>query len=118
MEAYGVDTTFCPQWIPKEYALSSISVRDSDGLLRITGVYESGGDELLIRVTQYSQGFGWDGYVERDEGGEVCLIGNVEAYIVTNSNQSKAGWVFGECLYEVSGQVTEDEIKGIIKSIS
>ena len=119
-EAYDIDPDSCPTWIPKDYALKTVTVRDSEGLFRISGVYRSERGELLIRFTNFkvfNENY-WGNVIERDENGSIFKNGENEFYITTNSNQLKAGWIQNSNFYEVIGQVSEDEIKEILKSIS
>lgn len=116
LAANGVDSSNCPKWIPEDYFLSQVNARESEGVRRVFCVYESNRGELLIRVTILQTG-SWGGTLERDEGGYVYKEGDREYYIVSNIDQVKAGWVQGSCFYEVSGQITENELKQIIKSI-
>ena len=120
LEAYDIDPDSCPTWIPKDYALKTVTVRDSEGLFRISGVYRSERGELLIRFTNFkvfNENY-WGNVIERDENGSIFKNGENEFYITTNSNQLKAGWIQNSNFYEVIGQVSEDEIKEILKSIS
>ena len=120
LEAYDINSDSCPTWIPKDYTLKAVTVRDSEGLFRISGVYRSERGELLIRFTNFkvfNENY-WGNVIERDENGSIFKNGENEFYITTNSNQLKAGWIQNSNFYEVIGQVSEDEIKEILKSIS
>lgn len=120
LEAYDIDPDSCPTWIPEDYTLKAVTVRDSEGLFRISGVYRSERGELLIRFTNFkvfNENY-WGNVIERDENGSIFKNGENEFYITTNSNQLKAGWIQNSNFYEVIGQVSEDEIKEILKSIS
>lgn len=117
LEAYDIIPDSCPTWIPADYALKDIVVRDSDGLLRISGTYMGDRGELIIRVTLHVEDNYWGNLVERDEGGSTRIIENKEFFVVTNASRSKIGWVQRNCFYEVNGLLTEDEINEILKSI-
>ncbi len=117
LAAYDIDPDSCPTWIPEDYALKAVTVRDSDGLLRISGTYMGDRGELIIRVTLHIEDNYWGNLVERDESGSIRVIENKEFLVVTNANRSKIGWVQGNCFYEVNGLLTEDEINEMLKSI-
>lgn len=117
LEAYDIDPDSCPTWIPEDYVLKNIVVRDSDGLLRISGTYMGDRGELIIRVTLHIEDNYWGNLVERDESGSIRVIENKEFFVVTNANRSKIGWVQGNCFYEINGLLTEDEINEMLKSI-
>lgn len=119
LAAYDIDPDSCPTWIPEDYVLETVTVRDSDGLLRISGIYYSERGDLLIRFTNYKvfDENDWGNAVERDENGSIFKDGEREFYFTTNSNQLKAGWIQNSNFYEVIGCVSEDEMKDILKSI-
>jgi hypothetical protein len=117
LEAYDIDPDSCPTWIPEDYALKVVTVRDSDGLLRISGTYRGDRGDLIIRATLHTENNYWANVLERDTGGSTCVIENKEFLIVTNANHAKIGWVQGNCFYEVNGLLTEDEINKMLKSI-
>lgn len=94
----------CPTWIPEDYALKVVTIRDIEQLLRITGVCSGERGELLIRVTYYKNvgAIDWTNAIERDDGGSVFIVDAWEYYVVTNSNQLKVGWIQDLCFYETS----------------
>ncbi|WP_286335500.1 DUF4367 domain-containing protein [Bacteroides caecimuris] len=116
LEANGVDSSGCPQWVPKDYILSQVSTKKSEGLTRVYCIYEADRGELLIRATIFEDD-AWGFSLERDEGGNIFKEGDTEFYIVTNMEQIKAGWLTEHCFYELSGQISEDELMQVIKSI-
>lgn len=118
LEAYDIDPNSCPTWIPAEYAIDAVNVRDSKKILRISGIYLGERGELLIRVTSHKNDEYWANAVERDEGGRTYILGDREFFIVTNADRSKVGWIQGDCFYEINGLLTEQEIEEILKSIS
>ena len=71
---------------------------------------------MLIRATIFEDD-AWGFSLERDEGGNIFKEGDTEFYIVTNMEQIKAGWLTEHCFYELSGQISEDELMQVIKSI-
>ena len=59
----------------------------------------------------------WVETSEKNSGGFVYKKSGHEYYIVTNVNDSKAGWISGSYSYSISGRLSEDEIKEMIDSI-
>lgn len=117
LEAYGIDPDSCPTWIPEDYAIEIITLRDSNRLWRIAGVYAGERGELMIRVTLHKNADYWSNTIERDDGGTLCTINGREFLIVTNATRSKISWVEESCFYEINGLLTEKEIEEIIRSI-
>lgn len=117
LEAYGISPDSCPTWIPEDYTIEVVTVRDSNRLWRIAGVYAGERGELMIRVTLHKNADYWSNTIERDDGGTLCTINGREFLIVTNATRSKISWVEGGCFYEINGLLTEKEIEEIIRSI-
>lgn len=119
LDAYDINSDTGPQWIPADYSITSVNVQESEGLLKITGIYTSDRGRLFIRVTQYKDGEDapWIRFVERDAGGVEKEINGHQIYIVTNAGKTKSGWLSGPCFYEIAGHITETEIAKMIQSI-
>lgn len=119
LDAYDINPDTGPQWIPADYSITSVNVQESDGLLKVTGIYTSDRGRLFIRVTQYKDGEDapWIRSVERDAGGVEKEINGHQIYIVTNAGKTKSGWLSGPCFCEIAGHITEDEITQMIQSI-
>lgn len=118
LDAYDINPDTGPQWIPTDYSITSVNVQESEGLLKITGIYTSDRGRLFIRVTQYKDGEDapWIRSVERDAGGVEKEINGHQIYIVTNAGKTKSGWLSGPCFYEIAGHITEAEIAKMIQS--
>lgn len=117
LTANSISTKGCPTWIPQDFSLYSVRVRKSDGIIKCTASYESERGELIIRVSKRTT-YNSTAIEECDDGGWVYYYNDVEYYIVSNFDWAKAGWEDGLNSYVVSGQVSEDELKEIINSIS
>ena len=116
LTANGMDADKLPGWIPKDYSLNDVTVRQIDGMTKCTAVFESDRGELVMRVNEFNTN---DSVIlgECDEDGDVYYSNGVEYQIVSNSVWNKAGWQDNTCSYTISGQVSEEEIKEIINSI-
>lgn len=117
LEANGIESSGLPTWVPRDYTLADVTVRLTDGLVKCTATYESERGELTIRVIKY---FMADAALaeEREADGSVYLKDGVEYYLISNYEQSKAGWQIGLNSYVISGQISETELKEIIDSIA
>lgn len=116
--ANGIDNNNCPNWVPQDYTLSKVEMRSTDEVIRYSAIYEAARGELLIRVTEYLSDIDWSTAEEREEGGYSYTQNDIEYYIIANYHLSKAMWREEQYVYIISGQVTEDELKEMIKSIS
>lgn len=113
----GITTDGLPTWIPGDYALSEVTSRDMDGLIKCTAVYQADRGEMLIRVISYST-YDMGMAEEREEGGTLYSHNGTQYYIISNSGQTKIGWQRGTNSYVISGQFSEDEARKIIDSIA
>lgn len=116
LEADGVDSKYCPNWIPKDFHLVYVSARQADDFMKYSAIYESNHGELTIRVVQFLPS-AWSAAEEKEEGGYLYLHSGLEYYILSNYDITKASWTIGEYSYTISGQISEDELKLIIDSI-
>lgn len=118
LTANDIENDKCPNWVPQDYTLMEVSVRDSEEIIHCTAIYESSRGELLIRVTKYSNNADWSITEEREESGYTYTHNEREYYIVSNYEQSKAIWQIGQSIYTISGQLSEAELKDMINSIT
>lgn len=117
LEANGIDPRYCPTWVPKDYAVYHVNVRQIEDMVKYTASYESERGELLVRVTQFDDLL-WSSTAEREGGRETYVRNGVTYYLVSNHDQSKAGWQIEGYSYVIDGQISENELKKIIDSIS
>ena len=89
----------------------------TDGVTRCVAVFESERGELTMRVTAYSME-NTSATEERDETSVCYSKGNVDYYIISNYDQSKVAWQLGLNTYVIGGQISENEAKEIIDSIT
>lgn len=117
LEAYDMEPNQIPTWIPQDYQLSSVDVLDTGSLIQCSASYVSNRGELLIRTTRF-QDEDWSGRAERNSDGTEYEKNGQIYYLATNKELGKAGWTYKDISFVISGQVTEQEIKIMIDSIS
>ena len=113
LEQNGIDATGLPTWIPQDYSIYSITSKVSDGIVKCVAEFESNRGDLMMRVTSYA--------IEntiRDESSRCYSKGNVDYYIISNNDQVKISWQIGLNAYVIGGQISENEAKKIIDSIT
>lgn len=115
LAAYGVDPSGCPTWVPEDYVLGSVIVRDADGGLKATASYSSKRGEMYIRVTQYTD----DSLVtlEKEIGGYIYTHNNIDFDIVENNGSANITWQIDSYLYTITGFFEQEEILHILDSI-
>ena len=117
LKCNGIDTDGLPTWIPQDYSISGVTAKITDGVTRCVAVFESERGELTMRVTAYSME-NTAATEERDETSVCYSRGGVDYYIMSNYDQSKVGWQLGLNTYVIGGQISENEVKEIIDSIT
>lgn len=115
LAAYGVDPSGCPTWVPEDYALGSVIVRDADGGLKFSASYSSNRGELFIRITQFNDGA--SSALEKEEGGYTYTHNGIEFDIIENMETANVNWQIGSYAYTITGSLTNDEILNILDSI-
>lgn len=116
LTAAEIDPDTVPDWIPKDYTLRDVKIRENDNMVRYSATYSSERGDLSISVIQYMSSK-WIAISERDEGGYLHQHNGITRYIVSNYDLTKAGWALDNIVYSISGQITEDEILEMINSI-
>lgn len=114
--AAEIDPDTVPDWIPKDYTLRDVKIRENDNMVRYSATYSSERGDLSISAIQYMSSK-WIAISERDEGGYLHQHNGITRYIVSNYDLTKAGWALDNIVYSISGQITEDEILEMINSI-
>lgn len=117
LEVNGVSSSGLPRWVPQDYALAGVNVQDAGVMKKYSALYEGVRGELMIRVMEIDAN-DWMTDEERNEDGYPYLHKGVEYYLVSNSGQGKAGWQIGTYSFLINGQISEDELKTMIDSIS
>ena len=116
LEANGLDSSECPTWIPEDYQLVSVRVTLMGDVGKYSAVYDSERGELFIQILD-SPNAEWTATDEREEDGHPYVKDKIQYYIVSNAEQTKAGWKIGTYSYTINGYITEDELVQMIASI-
>ena len=123
LAANGISTEGLPTWVPRDYAVSAIAVKLSDGVLKCSdgvikcvAVYESNRGNIVIRALKIISP---DITVaeERDTDAISYQHNQEEFFIVSDRQWMKADWENEGIFFSISGQISEDEIKEMIDSI-
>jgi len=115
LDSNGADAGGLPTWVPTDYTLANVSVKSSDGIKEYIAYYTSSRGDMFIRVTTRKDN--WNETSEKNSGGSIYKNSGYEYYIVSNKEDSKAGWADGSYSYVIDGNITEEEIKMIVDSI-
>lgn len=117
LDHYEVMGAVIPTRIPKRFALNKITVMETEDSVILSGRYVTeDGSALLVRVVvaaRESYKFEkelTDDYVPYEANGIAFAISN-------NFDEQRANWSINGCTCSLSGDLTEDELKGVLDSI-
>lgn len=121
LDAYGITEKLTPTWIPDEFTLESVSVREYfvDNSTVFWAKYKFEEKIISIQINMYEsppikKHTTWqrdDIDVKKEE------IGNCTFYIMQNAEQECAIWSVGSFECNISGDISRDELIKMLKSI-
>lgn len=109
LAANGISTEGLPTWVPRDYAILSVTAKSSDGVIKCVAVYESNRGNIVIRALKIISP---DITVaeERDTDAISYQHNQEEFFIVSDRQWMKADWENEGIFFSISGQISEDEI--------
>lgn len=117
LDHYGVLGAVIPTRVPKRFALSKITVVEADGAVVLSGRYVAEDDTIiLIRVAIGPE----ETYVFENElidGHSIYEVNGIAFIISHNFDEQRATWSTNGCICSLSGDITEEELKGVLDSI-
>lgn len=117
LESCGVDSADQITWIPEDYSISNVRVSLIDGITKVTAIYEAERGELTTRILAMKD-TEWNG-IEESDLDEIKYEHNEAVYYITsNFGAMKAVWKDEKYSYMISGQVSENEMRKILDSIT
>lgn len=116
LEKNGIPSTSCPTWIPAGYSLTEVLTSNSESSKNYLAIYKNG-DSSIQFVVQYDLSQSMIMVVEKDPEGSVYVSQGYEFYILANMGVIKAVWVDDYVTYQVSGNISIDDIKTMLDSI-
>lgn len=116
VDAFCIDAPLVPSWIPEQFELSEVNALNLKGGVLIQAVYYA--KDRYLRISFYEIANTDHFALEKDHAGsEVYQISGINHFIVMDNERGKAIWQNGELECYISGDVTEQELHTIIKSI-
>ncbi len=117
LEANGLESADRITWIPRDYAFSDAQVSKFNNTVQVSAIYESARGELVIRILAVDRA-DWSTKAESDFEGIEYRRNDTVYYISSNFDITKAGWENDGYSYVISGQISEEEVKKMIDSIT
>lgn len=116
---YGYTDTHMPTWLPPHYAITNVSVNETEISTSFVGHYvnaENAEDVLTLMVKRYPTGS--NTFYEKDATiTDTYVSGSRTYYITQNYDSSSIMWYVDNFEYYISGDLSEEEISSIINSI-
>lgn len=118
LDQNGAEDALCPTWIPKRFAISSVSVKSDEVGWRISAMYYSEFDDLVVIVDRY-ENKNYVALLERDLDKDVkTIVVNGEAFYVSRNIEYLQAWQYtDQYIYTIIGQFSEEELEAMIKSM-
>lgn len=105
-------------WIPEGFTFSGLKVYDDLPEPMLTALYENNSTGCVIIITVNIHQEPKASIHEKDENDvEVYQINGIDHYIMNNNDQITAVWFINELECSITGGVSEDDLKTMIKSI-
>lgn len=116
----GPEEVGTPTWIPEGFVIDSIIFQEAQAYTSVTALYITDDLKLMVRITYYfdqSDMPDWMYEKNEDREQEVYIKNGVEHLLTKNFDRLQVTWKNGNYLYNISGLVTEAEIKRMVNSI-
>lgn len=120
LEYIGASDATTPTWIPERYAIQRVSVQETSEYSMAVAVFASSDSNLIIRVSNYIDLEDLPDFDIEKDNGENRREYKYEAesyFWVENTDTLQVTWKKGTCLYSFAGDISEQEMKSMIKSI-
>ena len=116
LEDFGITAPLLPTWAPERLGTPKVWATNVSAGLRLYVEYEQGGDSLMIRCNQITKED--PKTVEKDEKNVVrYAYGGCTYFIAEDITNTKAIWQNGAFECKITGTVSKEEMKQMIRSI-
>ena len=120
LDFYNVKQSLVPSWYPQGYTMSEPEIYSSEGVLQIFCSFENqDGGYFSIQIFRYENTEELNNYTfEKSSGDAETFTENGKIfYILRNEDTLTGTWTDGHTLESISGNLSEQDLKNIIKSI-
>ena len=116
---HNLPLSFAPKWFPEDRRLVEVEFRETEiGDLYFTAIFVDENEERLIRFKLVKYFLPDAATWETNDKNEIEFICNdITHYITTNKDCVGVHWYVDQYEVTVSGSITMDEAKAIVKSI-
>lgn len=118
LEAYHITEPLLPTWMPEGFELEGIRVMKGTSSVEFSSLYRCNNKTLKVLIRAYDDMDALDSKTAKnDEVPKIVNINKIEHYMFSNEQRYTVTWI-NRC-YEcnISGEVSFDELKQMVKSI-
>lgn len=117
LTAKGCEAQVVPTWIPDGYSLRELSTAETPRNLKVFAYFANGEKALslcFIILTEQVSGY----YHEKSDDAVVIEnINGIDHYFFQNGDQAKCCWVANNVECSISGDISEEDLQKVIRSI-
>lgn len=116
LDATDQESNIAPTWIPDGFVLENIEVDETPTQRNYIAMYTKADQILNVSIRSY-EGMDPERTEINEELVEIYNVSGIDYYIFSNNKRMSAIWVHNSFECCISGEITIEEIKGMIDSI-
>ncbi|NLV23089.1 MAG: DUF4367 domain-containing protein [Syntrophomonadaceae bacterium] len=119
LETNGISELAAPNWYPTGFELNEIGVFPTPPTIKLQATYQNGEKFIFVTIRQFaSPEDANSGTFEKDNATVILFECNgITHYIMSNIDQATATWINQNLMCSISGDLSEDDLKDMIKSV-
>lgn len=120
LQEYGITESVVPSWLPDGFELiGDVSVQDYPDFNRIEffAFYKSEEDSYALSITKDTASLEGNIYEKTLSSPEIYTVGNVDYYIVQNTDSIIAAWHVGNLECSINTTMSKSDLMRVIDSI-
>lgn len=120
LQEYGITESVVPSWLPDGFELiGDVSVQEYPdfGEINFFAYYEDYGNSCTLNITQTASSFQSRVYEKGSEVPEIYTVGNVDYYIIENTDSIMAAWYVDDLECSINTTMSKSELKRVLDSI-
>jgi hypothetical protein len=119
LKAYGIKEMVVPNRFPTGYQMSILNISTTSDSTKFQAAYENGDKFFSITVWQLDSIEQANSHTFEKDNSDVSIYeyGNIKHYLMSNNEQTRVTWINANIMCAISGDLSEEEFKDMIKSI-
>ena len=116
IEAFGITESIAPKWMPDRFEITNVWATNQTSGILICADYASSDGYLQVRYREKSN-LNFSNLEQEGSDVEAYSSGELKHYLLSDLDRQKAFWQNGELECRISGNVSRQEMRGIVDSI-